>query len=105
MVLLQFSVWERLQGWSLFFIRHILLIVRYYLKIISIFDRKKKKLKRKEKKKQCKKKNTNQPLPKKPNNSKNKTTPKIKMPNTIKATKSNIKTLIGNVPIYLKCPI
>lgn len=27
------------------------------------------------------------------------------MPNTIKATKSNIKTLIGNVPIYLKCPI
>lgn len=27
------------------------------------------------------------------------------MPNTIKATKSNIKTLIGNVPVYLKCPI
>lgn len=27
------------------------------------------------------------------------------MPNTIKATKSNIKTLVGNVPIYLKCPI
>lgn len=77
MVLLQFSVWERLQGWSLFFIRHILLIVRYYLKIISIFDRKKKKLKRKEKKKQCKKKKPTNLSPKtqqqqKQNNTKNK---------------------------------
>lgn len=86
MVLLQFSVWERLQGWSLFFIRHILLIVRYYLKIISIFDRKKKNQKEK-KKKQCKKKQPTNLSQKKPNNSKNKTTPKIKMPNTIKATK------------------
>lgn len=75
MVLLQFSVWERLQGRSLFFIRHILLIVRYYLKIISIFNRKKKI--KKKKKKQCKKKKQPTSPPKtqqqqKQNNTKNK---------------------------------